>query len=178
MFSAAYWTDPHAYLFALLIFCLRICDMSMDTLRVLFVVRGKKLLVWILGFVESLIFVIAISSVLTGARNYLNVLGYAAGFATGNIVGMLIEDKLAIGHLLVTIISSNRGTFIAERLRASGYAVTEVAGRGRDGTVFELHASVARKDIDTVETIVLEADPQAFVTAEDIRPVRHGFWRS
>lgn len=178
MFSAAYWTDPHAYLFALLIFCLRICDMSMDTLRVLFVVRGKKLPVWILGFLQSLIFVIAISSVLTGERNYLNILGYAAGFATGNIVGMIIENKLAIGHILVTIISSTRGSSIAEKLRASGYAVTEIAGRGMNGTVFELHASVHRKDVDHVETIVLEADPQAFITAEDVRPVRRGFWRS
>jgi Uncharacterized protein conserved in bacteria len=178
MFSAAYWTNPHAYLFALMIFGLRICDMSMDTLRVLFVVRGKKIPVWILGFLQSLIFVIAISSVLTGERNYLNILGYAAGFATGNIVGMIIEDKLAIGHVLVTIISSTRGTFIAERLRASGYAVTEIAGRGMNGTVFELHASVLRKDVDNVETVVLEADPQAFVTAEDVRPVRRGFWRS
>jgi uncharacterized protein YebE (UPF0316 family) len=178
MFSAAYWTDPHAYLFALLIFCLRICDMSMDTLRVLFVVRGKKLPVWILGFLQSIIFVVAISSVLTGERNYLNILGYAAGFATGNIVGMLIESKLAIGHVLVTIISSTRGSSIAEKLRASGYAVTEIAGRGMNGTVFELHASILRKDADHVETIVLEADPQAFVTAEDVRPVRRGFWRA
>jgi len=178
MFAAAYWTNPRAYLFTLLIFFLRVCYMSMDTLRVLFVVRGKKLFVWILGFVQSVIFVVAISSVLTGERNYLNILGYAGGFATGNIVGMLIENKLAIGHILVTIISSTRGAFIAERLRASGYAVTEIAGRGMNGTVFELHASVLRKDVDYVETVVLEADPQAFVTAEDVRPVRRGFWRS
>lgn len=173
-----YLSDPHAWLFALLIFFLRICDMSMDTLRVLFVVRGKKLFVWILGFLQSLIFVVAISSVLTGARNYLNIAGYAMGFATGNVIGMIIEGRLAIGHVLVTIISSNRGAFIAERLRSSGYAVTEIAGRGKNGTVFELHASILRKDVDNVETIVLEADPQAFVTAEDVRPVRRGFWRS
>ncbi len=173
-----YFSDPHAWLFALLIFFLRVCDMSMDTLRVLFVVRGKKLFVWILGFMQSVIFVMAISSVLTGDRNYLNILGYATGFATGNIVGMLIENKLAIGHVLVTIISSTRGSSIAERLRASGYAVTEIAGRGKNGTVFELHASVFRRDVDSIETIVLEADPSAFVTAEDVRPVRRGFWRS
>lgn len=174
----SYFSDPHAWLFALLIFALRICDMSMDTLRVLFVVRGKKLFVWILGFMQSVIFVVAISSVLTGERNYLNILGYATGFATGNIVGMIIENKLAIGHILVTIISSTRGSSIAERLRASGYAVTEIAGRGKNGTVFELHASVFRRDVDNIETIVLEADPTAFVTAEDVRPVRRGFWRS
>lgn len=166
------------WLYAFMIMLLRICDMSLDTIRVLFVVRGKKLLVFILGFFQSVIFVVAISSVLTKMGNILNVLGYALGFATGNVVGMLIENRLAIGHILVTIISSTRGTSIAERLRASGYAVTEISGRGKDGTVFELHASVVRKDVDSVETIVLETDPQAFVTAEDVRPVRRGFFRS
>jgi uncharacterized protein YebE (UPF0316 family) len=161
-----------------MIFFLRVADMSLDTIRVLFVVRGKKAIVWVLGFFQSLIFVIAISSVLTELDNILNVVGYATGFATGNLVGMLIEQRLAIGHILVTIISSNRGAFIAERLRAGGYAVTEIPGRGRNGTVFELHASVLRKDVPNVETIVLEADPQAFITAEDVRPVRRGFWRA
>lgn len=173
-----YLQDPHAWLFALLIFALRVGDMTLDTIRVLFVVRGKKLLVWILGFFQSLIFVVAISSVLSELDNILNVIGYATGFATGNLVGMLIEQRLAIGHVLVNIISSNRGAFIAEKLRSGGYAVTEIAGRGKNGTVFELHASVLRKDVTHVETIVLEADPQAFVTAEDVRPVRRGFWRS
>ena len=173
-----YLKDPHAWLFALLIFALRVGDMSLDTIRVLFVVRGKKLIVWVLGFFQSLIFVIAISSVLSRLDNILNVLGYAGGFATGNLVGMLIEQKLAIGHILVTIISSTRGTLIAEKLRSSGFAVTQIAGHGKDGTVFELHASVLRKDVPNVETIVLEADPQAFITAEDVRPVRRGFWRS
>ncbi len=173
-----YLRDPHAWLFALLIFALRVGDMSLDTIRVLFMVRGKKLLVWVLGFFQALIFVVAISSVLTQLNNVLNVIGYATGFATGNIVGMMIENRLAIGHVLINIISSNRGTFIAERLRASGYAVTEIAGRGMNGTVFELHASVLRKDVSQVETIVLESDPQAFVTAEDVRPVRRGFWRA
>jgi uncharacterized protein YebE (UPF0316 family) len=173
-----YLSDPQAWLFALLIFFLRVADMALDTIRVLFVVRGKKAITWVLGFFQSLIFVIAISSVLTELDNILNVIGYATGFATGNLVGMIIEQRLAIGHILVTIISSNRGAFIAERLRAGGYAVTEIAGRGRNGTVFELHASVQRKDVPNVETIVLEADPQAFITAEDVRPVRRGFWRA
>mgnify|MGYP000950877324 FL=1 len=173
-----YLIDPHAWLYALMIFALRVGDMSLDTIRVLFVMRGKKLLTWILGFIQSVIYIVAISSVLTEMDNILNVLAYAAGFATGNVVGLIIEGKLAIGHILVTIISSHRGAYITEQLRASGYAVTEISGRGKNGTVFELHASVLRKDVPNVETIVLEADPQAFVTAEDVRPVRRGFWRA
>jgi uncharacterized protein YebE (UPF0316 family) len=173
-----YLSDPQAWLYALMIFALRVGDMSLDTIRVLFVVRGKKKIVWVLGFFQSIIYVVAISSVLTHLDNVLNVIGYATGFATGNMVGMLIEQRLAIGHILVTIISSNRGAFIAEKLRSGGYAVTEIAGHGKDGTVFELHASVLRKDVPNVETIILESDPQAFVTTGDVRPIRHGFWRA
>ena len=165
-------------LVALGIFVLRVADMSLDTMRMLFVVRGRKLLSWVLGFFQSLIFVIAISQVLSGAMNPLTILGYATGFATGNVVGMYIEERLAIGYIRFSIISSRRGAVVAEELRQAGYAVTEVSARGKDGTVSMLHCSVLRKDRDTVETVVLEADPDAFVTAEDVRPVRRGFWRA
>jgi uncharacterized protein YebE (UPF0316 family) len=167
-----------AWLVALGIFVLRIGDMSLDTIRLLYVVRGRKRLAWILGFFQSLIFVVAISSVLTHLDNPLNVLGYAAGFATGNVVGMIIEERLAIGYVMVTVISPLRGAVIAEKLRASGYAVTEISARGRDGMVSMLNCSVRRKETDDVETVILEADPQAFITADDVRPLRRGFWRA
>lgn len=169
---------PEAFLGALLIFVLRIGDMSLDTIRVLFVVRGRKGLAWVLGFFQSLIFVIAISSVLSNLDNLLNVLGYAGGFATGNVVGMLIEERLAVGHIHFTIMSSTRGASITEKLRASGFAVTEIPARGKNGTVFVLHVDVTRRDKDNVETVVLETDPDAFVTAEDVRPIRRGYWRA
>jgi uncharacterized protein YebE (UPF0316 family) len=162
----------------LIIFLLRICDMALDTIRVLFVVRGKKKLAWVLGFFQSLIFILAISSVLANANNWLNVLGYAAGFATGNVVGMFIEERMALGHIHLTIYSSTRGSAVAEALRKDGYAVTEVAGRGKDGTVTVLHCSVLRKQVDAVETVVLEEDPAAFITTADVRQVRRGFWRA
>lgn len=169
---------PQAFLVALGIFFLRVMDMSLDTIRVLMVVRGRRKVAWILGFLQSAIFVVAISSVLTHVNNPLNVIGYAAGFATGNVVGMMIEDRLAIGHKLLTIISPMRGAAVADQLRGAGYGVTEISGRGKDGTVTMLHTSVFRKDMDHVETIILEADPQAFVTSEDVRPVRRGHWRA
>jgi uncharacterized protein YebE (UPF0316 family) len=167
-----------AWLVALAIFGLRIGDMSLDTIRLLYVVRGRKRLAWIVGFFQSLIFVVAISSVLTHLDNPLNVLGYAAGFATGNVVGMIIEERLAIGYVLVTVISPLRGAAIAEKLRTSGYAVTEISARGRDGMVSLLNCSVRRKETDDVETVILEADPQAFITVDDVRPLRRGFWRA
>jgi len=121
---------------------------------------------------------LAISSVLSNVNNILNVIGYAAGFATGNVVGMLIEERLAIGHTHLSIISSRRGAAIADRLREDGYAVTELAGRGKDGTVTLLNCSVLRKNVDQVRKIINEVDDEAFITAEDVRPVRRGFWRA
>jgi uncharacterized protein YebE (UPF0316 family) len=169
---------PAGLLVALWIFALRVGDMTLDTIRVLFVMRGRRLLAWILGFMQALIFVVAISSVLANLDNPLNVIGYAAGFATGVVIGMIIEDRLAIGHIHFTIISSVRGAAIAQMLRESGFAVTEIPARGKNGTVSVLHVDVTRRDMDNVETVVLETDPEAFITAEDVRPVRRGFWRA
>ncbi len=167
-----------AFLIALGIFALRVCDMSLDTIRVLFVVRGRKKLAWMLGFLQSLIFVVAISTVLSNLTSPLSIIGYAAGFATGNVVGMYIEERLAIGHIHLTVVSPSRGAAVADILRQNGYAVTEISGRGMTGTVSLLHVDVVRRKLDEVETLILEADREAFVTAEDVRPIRRGFWRA
>ncbi len=169
---------PQAFLGAGLIFLLRVMDMSLDTLRVLVVMRGRKGIAWVLGFFQALIFVLAISSVLSNLDNPLNIIGYAAGFATGNVVGMWIEERLAIGHVHLNVVSSRLGTAIAERMRAEGYAVTEIPARGKDGMVTLLNISVLRKNVIQVHKIVNQVDPSAFITAEDVRPVRRGFWRA
>ncbi len=104
--------SPFAWLGALGIFALRLSDMTCDTLRMLFVVRGRKGIAWVLGFVQSVIFVIAITSVLQHLDNPLNVIGYAAGFATGNVVGMWIEERLAIGHVKISIVTQRLGTHL------------------------------------------------------------------
>lgn len=160
------------------IFFLRVLDMSLDTLRVLFVMRGKRKLVWLLGFAQSLIFVVAITSVLSNLDNPLNLVGYAGGFATGNVVGMIIESKLAVGFIHLTIVSSRRGSVLAEVLRDNGFALTEIPARGRDGTVSVLYADVPRKDVKRVEKLIHEADPEAYITEEDVRPRRRGMWRA
>jgi uncharacterized protein YebE (UPF0316 family) len=170
--------STQAWLSALLIFTLRVSDMTLDTLRVLFVMRGKKQIAWVLGFFQSAIFVLAIGKVLTQVNNPLNIIGYAAGFATGNVVGMIIEERIAIGHILVNIISPTRGSAIVTHLRQNGYAVTELSGRGKDGMVSMIHCSVLRKQVDAVHELVNEIDPEAFITAEDVRPIRRGFWRA
>jgi uncharacterized protein YebE (UPF0316 family) len=168
--------SPAAWLAALTIFGLRVSDMTLDTLRMLFVVRGRKAIAWVLGIFQATIFVVAFSRVLTHLDNPLNILGYAAGFATGNVIGMLIEERLAIGHIHLRIISPKRGAALAKSLRRAGFAVTEIRARGKDGVVGLLSVSVLRKDVSMAKNIVHATDEHAFVTSEDVRPIWRGFW--
>jgi len=174
----SFLSSPTAWLGTLAIFLLRVTDMTFDTLRMLFIVRGRKGIAWVLGFFQSIIFVIAITSVLSHLDNPLNLVGYAAGFATGNVLGMLIEERLAIGHTSMQIVSPRLGVMLAEKLREAGFAVTEIAARGRDGMVSVLSVSVLRRDVSKVEKVVHETDAEAFVTSDDVRPIRRGFWRA
>jgi uncharacterized protein YebE (UPF0316 family) len=160
------------------IFFLRVTDMSLDTLRVLFVIRGRKPLAWILGFFQSSLWVIAITSVLGNLGNLWNVAAYAGGYATGTVVGMLLEERLAIGYSHMQIISSRRGSAIVDALRQEGHAATEFSARGKDGTVSVISSTVRRRHISRVRKQVDEIDPEAFVTIEDIRPLHRGYWRS
>jgi uncharacterized protein YebE (UPF0316 family) len=162
---------------ALAIFLLRVCDMALDTLRVLFIVRGRRPVVWFLGFFQSAIWVVAFSSVLGHLGNPLAWIGYAAGFATGNVVGMAIEDKLAIGYRQLRVVSPQHGAEVAGAIRQAGYGVTELAGHGRDGPVSVVNTSVRRRDLERLQRVIREADPEAFVSVEEVRPVHRGYFR-
>ncbi|HRN50933.1 MAG TPA: DUF5698 domain-containing protein [Anaerolineales bacterium] len=158
------------------VFMLRVVNQSLDTLRVVMMLRGRKLETWILGFIETVIFVVALSSVISGLDNVLNIIGYSAGFATGTTVGMWVEDRLAIGFINLSIVSPKRGTALVQHLREAGYGVTEIPARGKDGMVSLINLSVRRKEVDQVQALVESVDSTAFVTSEETRPLRRGFW--
>jgi uncharacterized protein YebE (UPF0316 family) len=158
------------------LFFLRIVDISLYTLRIMMVARGLKAQAAFFAFCQSLAFVTAIRAVLTNLDQPFIIAGYAAGFATGLVVGMTLESRLAIGYTHLRIVSSGRGAEICERLRGDGYAVTEVPARGRDGTVTLLICDVLRRDAPRVAQLVDNLDPAAFITAESVRSVSHGFW--
>lgn len=170
--------DPIAWLVAAGIFFARLVNIALDTLRFMYTLRGKRGMAWILGFAESIIFVLVIGSVLTNLENPLNLIGYAAGFATGNVVGMAIEKRLAIGFTRFSIISSNHSTEIADRLRREGFGVTEIPARGRESNFMLVECHVRRKQAEAVEALALEVDPGAFITADEVTPRRSGIWRS
>ncbi len=167
-----------AWAFALTLFTLRVVDMSLGTLRIMVSMRGNKFLTWVLGFFQSVIYVLAMTSVLSSLDNWLNIVAYAGGYASGGVVGMWLEEKLAIGYTHIQITSSRRGASLAEKLRREGFAVTEISARGKDGMVSMLSCNVRRKRAALVEKIVREADENAFITSEDVRPIRRGFWRA
>ncbi|HLA99114.1 MAG TPA: DUF5698 domain-containing protein [Anaerolineales bacterium] len=161
---------------ALIVFILRALDIAVYTVRITMVMRGRKAYAWLFGFIQAFVFVSAIRVVLIDLDNWLNIAGYAAGFATGNVVGMFIEGRLAIGITHLRIFSPRRGAELAEQLRLSGYAVTEVAGRGIQGVVEVINCSVRRREERQVTELVAKIDAQAYITAEDVRLVWHGFW--
>ena len=163
-------------LWALAIFLIRVLSITMDTLRFMLTMRGNKTISWFLGFIESVLFVVVMGAVLDDLNNVLNIVGYAAGFATGNVIGMEIEKRLAIGFSHIKIVSKQRGQAVAEALRAMDYAVTEIPARGRDGSVTLLDLTVRRKEAKKVEDKALLTDPEAFITKEDITPLRSGYW--
>lgn len=167
---------PDALLVALGIFLARLVNQTLDTLRFMMMIRGRKLFTWVLGFLETIIFVVTLSAVFGGLNNILYIAAYAAGFATGNTVGILIEERMAVGYQHIRIISTKSGKAIAKALRKDGYAVTEVRAQGRSGAVTMLDVSVLRKNAKAIHAIAEGVDEAAFISSEEMRPIRRGFW--
>jgi uncharacterized protein YebE (UPF0316 family) len=155
-----------AWQLGLLIFCLRIVDVSMGTVRTLAVVAGHVRISVLLGFFEVLIWVFAVSQVIqAAARSPLILLLYAAGFAAGNAVGILVERRLALGRRVLRIISA-RGEEIAQALRDAGQPVTAFRGEGRDGERLLLYALCQRREVPRWVGMARALDPQFFFVVE------------
>ena len=159
----------------LLIFGLRVIDVSIGTVRMLMIVRGRKLLSALMGFVEVLIFLLAISKVIREVNNVWNVLGYCGGFATGTIVGMTLEQRLALGFSVVRIISKTRWLEITQALRHESFGATQIIGEGRDGPVGIVYSMVRRRQVPAVVALCEQLDPQAFITVEEASRVYRGY---
>jgi len=159
----------------LLIFCLRVTDVSLATMRVLLMVRNAKLVVPLIGFFEVSIWVVAVSAVVQNLTSPLHVIGYAGGFATGTFVGMLIEERLAMGLATVRTMVKHGGAELATTLRQGRFAVTEMDGRGRDGPVEVLYSVIARRKVAPYIDTVRKAAPDSFLVVDEPRAVRGGF---
>ena len=156
-------------LLPLLIFVSRIFDVSLGTLRIIFVNRGMKYLAPIIGFFEVLIWLIVIGQVMQNLTNVTNYIAYAGGFAMGNFVGIFLEQKLAMGIVLVRIITIKNANELISHFRGLGYRVTNVPAEANAGKVEIIFLPVQRKEIRSVVTAIKKYNENALYTVEDLR---------
>lgn len=150
-------------------------DVSLATTRMLLTVRNARLQVALIGFFEVLVWLIAAGTAIQHLDSPWHVVGYAGGFAAGSVVGLWLEERLALGLARIQIIARDRGRELADTLREDGFGVTELEGRGRDGPVEVVQTVVRRRQTPAVLAHVDRWDPDAFVSVEEPRAVRRGW---
>ena len=170
-------SDLFSYvLIPLFIFLARICDVSIGTMRIIFVSKGKRNIAPILGFFEVLIWITAISKIMQNLDNYVNYIAYAAGFATGNFVGMILEEKLAMGIQMIRVFAHERGAELVQTLNGNGYGATVVEAHGAREKVHLIYTIVQRNELANVLGVINRFNPKAFYTIEDIKAVNEGIF--
>ena len=163
-------SEIYAWIFlALLIFFSRVCDVSLGTVRIIFVSKGIKYLAPIVGFFEILIWLLALGQIMQNLNNVFYYIFYAGGFATGNYVGILLEEKLSIGTVGIRIITKREAEKLIEVLKNAKFGITIVDAEGSKGGVKIIFTVVKRQNIQKVIDIVKQYNPKAFYSIEDIR---------
>lgn len=163
----------------LFIFFARVLDVSMATIRMLLIVRGKKYPAAVIGFFEITIYILALSKVVNSLDNIGNLMAYSLGFAAGTVSGSYIEGKMALGTMMVRIIPKNAcDAELTEELRNMGFGVTVVEGMGKDGPICILNITLQRKELPKLMKYINETDHDAFITVSDARSTRGGYLHS
>ena len=157
-----------------LIFLARICDVTLGTVRLIFVSKGFKYLAPLTGFFEVFIWILAIGQIMQNLANPVCYLAYAGGFAMGNYIGIRIVERLSLGVVLIRVITQEKAYFLVDRLHAQHYGVTSVNGQGRGGAVQVIFTIVPRREVNTVVELVKAFNPQAFYSIEEIGFVEQG----
>jgi uncharacterized protein YebE (UPF0316 family) len=155
------------WLLGILVFCARVVDVSLGTLRTISIVQGRTKIAFFLAFIEISVWLLVLSAVLPKVVE-TPLLGffYAIGFATGNVVGILVEKRLAMGYINFRIITHRFAKEIAETLREEGFAVTTFEGEGKDGVVTEIYVATERKHLPGLVKMVKQIEPDAFYIVE------------
>jgi uncharacterized protein YebE (UPF0316 family) len=160
---------------ALLIFLLRILDVSMGTLRTITVVQGRPGAAMLLGFFEVLVWVTAVSQVVLRLNESpFLIVAYAGGFAAGNACGIMLDRHFGVGSCAVRMITGVQGDKLAERLRQLGHVVTTFSGHGRDGPRTLVFTACPRHQLEAVVNAAREIDPGLFYTVERFTQADHG----
>lgn len=172
----AFLLDPvvfSAFVLPVLIFLARVLDVSLGTIRIIFVSREMKYLAPVVGFLEVLVWLLAITKIMQNLDNVVNYLSYAGGFATGNFVGIMIEQKLAMGHMSVVVVTKKDPTMLINELEESKYRTTAISAKGDKSAVEMVFIISPRKRLQKVVNIVKKFDPNAFYSIEDIKDMQH-----
>lgn len=170
-------SDLFSYLvLPFLIFLARICDVSLGTMRIIFVSKGKKNIAPILGFFEVFIWIIAVSKIMQNLDNYVNYVAYAAGFATGNFLGIIIEEKLAMGVQMIRVFTNEKGLELVKTLNTGGFGATSVEAHGAKEKVYMVYTIVHRNELNHVLNLIKSFNPKAFFTIEDLKAVNEGIF--
>ena len=165
----------YAWLFLpVMIFVARVADVTLGTVRVIFVSRGMKYVAPIVGFVEILIWLLAIGQVMQKLSNPACYIAYAAGFATGNFVGISIAERLSLGVVMIRVITAQDALPLVERLKAQNYGVTSVDGHGASGQVKVVFTLVPRREVPSVVGLIKTFNPHAFYSIEEVGFVEKG----
>lgn len=159
----------------LAVFLLRVTDVSMATLRMLLIIRGRRFLAPLIGFFEILIWVTAIGIVVQHLNSPLHVVGYAAGFASGSFLGLMLEERLALGLATIRTMVRSGGPELSAELREAGFGVTEMVGRGKEGAVEVLYSVLPRRRVAEALKIINAGAPDSFVVVDEPRGVHRGW---
>jgi uncharacterized protein YebE (UPF0316 family) len=162
----------------LLIFICRMSDVTLATLRNIFISRGFRTLVPFIGFFEVLIWLIAMKQVMNHIDNWLSYIAWASGFAMGTYVGMRIEERLALGTQVIRIITNQLSDELINGLRKANHGITVVDAQGGKGPVKMIFTVVKRTSVNNVIDIIEKYQPNAFYSVEDVRNAQHGIFRN
>ena len=163
-------------LFPALIFFARMADVTLGTLRIIMVSRGLKNIAPIVGFFEVLIWLLAMRQIMMNLTEISYFLAYAGGFAAGNYVGMWFEEKLAMGHTIVRIITNKEVKLLLDQLRKRNFGTTCIPGQGAEGPVTVVFVIIKRKDLHEVIQLINQFNPLAFYSLEDVRQINEGIF--
>jgi uncharacterized protein YebE (UPF0316 family) len=171
--------DYYSWIILPILICLsRMCDVTLGTLRHIFMAKGLKRLVPILGFFEVLIWLIVISRVMQNLNNWMCYIGWSAGFACGTILGMKFEEKLALGLQVIRIITNQECDEFIRSMKDGHHGITIVEAQGSMGPVKMIFTIVQRKEVKEIESLIALYNPTAFYSIEEIKNVNQGVFSS
>lgn len=178
MMDAAFFSsDIFAFVIVpLMIFCARICDVSIGTVRYILISRGFKYIAPIFGFFEVIIWLVAIGQVIGNITNPICYIAYGGGFATGTFIGMEIEERMKLGLSIIRLITAIPADTFISRLRQYGYGVTTISAMGASGEVTIIFMVVRRTKVSHLIPLIRDFNPNAFFTIEDVRSVSEGIF--